>query len=105
MCNWAFARMLISLPSYSCDPYTQQVMLVKGCEILKCHGLPVLCRTHLLEVGSIQNPVDHKTSSIACHVGLHLGLSSIQTWSLRPSSSSEVGQSWHFPPMGDFSCQ
>ena len=41
------------------------------------YGLPVLCKTHLLEVGLTQSQVDRETSSIAHHAGLHVG--SIQT--------------------------
>jgi hypothetical protein len=42
----------------------------------------------------MQNPVDLETSlSIACHVGLHIGLfiHSKENWFLRPSSSTVKG--------------
>jgi hypothetical protein len=54
-----------------------------------CHGFVVFCQIHgLFDVGLMQNPVDHETVSIACHVGLHVGFSTIQTpFVQRPSSS------------------
>jgi hypothetical protein len=33
----------------------------KGCEILRCRGLPILCQTNVFEVGLLQCPVDHET--------------------------------------------
>ena len=58
----------------------------------------------------MQNPVDHGTSlTIACHVGLHVGLF-IHSNFLGPLGPqalvlSEVGRSQHFPPMRDFRFQ
>jgi hypothetical protein len=38
------------------------------------YHLHVLCETHLFEVDlMMQNTVDHKKLSIACHVKLHVG--------------------------------
>ena len=33
-------------------------------EIFKCHGLLVLCKTHLFEMSLMQIPLDHRTFSI-----------------------------------------
>ena len=45
-----------------------------------CHGFMVFCYIHsLFDVGLTQNPVDHESVSIACHVGLHVGFPIIQT--------------------------
>lgn len=52
----------------------------KGCEMLKCHGLPNLCSTHHFKMGLTQIPIDHGTLLIACDVRLHVGFSSYPTF-------------------------
>lgn len=60
-------------------------------------------KTHLLEVGLTQNLIDHEISSMACHVGIHVGLFSHSNFLVplgtQARVESEVGQSWHFLAM------
>jgi hypothetical protein len=63
---------------YSCGVLTHdEIESINGCEILECHGLMVLCEVYLQEVVFENSPSDHETSSIGCHVGIHVDFTSI----------------------------
>ena len=47
------------------------------CERLECHGLPVSCQAYLQKVVFENNPSDHETWSMRCHVGIHVDFTSI----------------------------
>jgi hypothetical protein len=50
---------------------------INGCEHSECHGLPLLCWVYLQEMVLKNNPSDHETWPIWCHVGIHVDFTSI----------------------------
>ena len=58
-------------PIYGALQYNK-LLEISEFRILKSHDHLVLCETHLSEMGSTQNMLDHDTSSIACHVELFI---------------------------------
>ena len=60
-----------------------------NCERSEYHGLLDLCYAYLREVVFENNPSDHETSSIQCHVAIHIDFTYIlhsHTPLLPPSS-------------------
>ena len=54
-----------------------KIKQINGCERSECLGHRVLCQAYLQEVIFENNPSDHETWSIWCHVGLHINFTSI----------------------------
>ena len=81
-----------------------KIEYINACERSECHGLPVLCQAFLQELVLKNNPSDHETWSIRCHVWVHVDVTSILhslTYSVGPSSIvwSELGPAPPFPLM------
>ena len=80
---------------YSCgssphDKYNKLTVV----SISESHGLPVLCWDYLQEVVFENNPSDHETWSIWCHVGIHVDFTSILYSILLWSLKCCVKQTW-----------
>ena len=68
----------ISMNFYSCGVLTDdKIEWINGCERMECHGLPILCQAYLQVVVFENNPNDHETWSIRCHVGIYVDFTSI----------------------------
>lgn len=91
--EWSWAlKLLCAVPL----TWTMVVKMEILGEILRCHVSWFFVRPTCLA----ENPVDCETLSTACHAGLHIGISSIQSSSVPQALlQSEVGRSRHFPPM------
>ena len=76
-----------------------------GWERSDCHGLPILCWIYLQEMFSENDPMTMQTSSIRCHIEIHVDFPCIlhsHTHSIAPSSvvwSNELAPALPFPPM------
>ena len=91
--EWSWALKLLCAVPLS---WTMVVKMEILGEILRCHVSWFFVRPTCLA----ENPVDCETLSTACHAGLHIGISSIQSSSVPQALlQSEVGRSRHFPPM------